>query len=64
MAQRTGALVFDERTDRYDIRFDLNTYYGGLHCGECFDVFVGASGSLPGLSMATTGILWVSEPRT
>ena len=39
MAQRTGALVFDERTDRYDIRFDLNTYYGGLHCGECFDVF-------------------------
>ena len=40
MAQRTGALVFDERTDRYDIRLDLNTYYGGLHCGECFDVFV------------------------
>ena len=37
MAQRTGALVFDERTDRYDIRFDLNTYYGGLHCGECFE---------------------------
>jgi hypothetical protein len=38
--QRTGALVFDERTDRYDIRFDLSRYYGGLHCGECFDVFV------------------------
>ena len=38
MAQKmTGALVFDERTDRYDIRFDLNSYYGGLHCGECFD---------------------------
>ena len=31
MAQKmTGALVFDERTDRYDIRFDLNSYYGGL----------------------------------
>ena len=40
MAQKmTGALVFDERTDRYDIRFDLNSYYGGLHCGECFDVY-------------------------
>jgi len=26
MAQKmTGALVFDERTDRYDIRFDLNS---------------------------------------
>ena len=22
------------------LRFDLNSYYGGLHCGECFDVFV------------------------
>ena len=32
MAQKTtGALVFDERTDRYDIRFDLASYYGGLH---------------------------------
>ena len=27
MAQKmTGALVFDERTDRYDIRFDLASY--------------------------------------
>ena len=40
MAQRTGALIFDERTDRYDIRFDISEYYGGLHCGDCFDVFV------------------------
>ena len=40
MAQRTGALVFDELTDRYDIRFDLNAYYGGLHCGDCLEVFV------------------------
>ena len=38
---KQGALVFDEHTDRYDIRFDLNDYYGGLHCGECFDVMVG-----------------------
>ena len=38
MAQRTGALIFDERTDRYDIRFDVSEYYGGLHCGDCFDV--------------------------
>ena len=43
--EMTGALVFDRRTDRYDIRFDLNSYYRGLHCGECFDVFVrGKSG--------------------
>ena len=41
MTQRTGALIFDEQTDRYDIRFDINDYYGGLHCGECFGVFTG-----------------------
>ena len=36
MAQKmTGALVFDERTDRYDIRFDLNSYYGGLLACSC-----------------------------
>ena len=30
MAQKTGALIFDEQTDRYDIRFDIADYYGGL----------------------------------
>lgn len=40
MAQRTGALTFDETADRYDIRFDISEYYGGVHCGDCFDVFV------------------------
>ena len=64
MAQRTGALVFDERTDRYDIRFDLNTYYGACIAASALTCSCGASGSLPGLSTATTGILWVSEPRT
>jgi|GEM_PF-4322816 len=36
MAQKmTGALVFDERTDRYDIRFDLNSYTSPtLPCGS------------------------------
>ena len=26
---KQGALIFDERSDRYDIRFDLADYYGG-----------------------------------
>ena len=38
---KQGALIFDEQTDRYDIRFDLADYDGGLHCGETFDVMVG-----------------------
>ena len=29
-----------ESSGRYDIRFDVESYYGGLHCGECFEVKV------------------------
>ena len=36
---KQGALIFDKESGRYNIRFGLNDYYGGLHCGECFDVF-------------------------
>lgn len=34
---REGTLIFDERRDRYDIRFDLADYYGGLQCGDCLE---------------------------
>jgi hypothetical protein len=37
---KQGALVFDEDCGRYDIRFDISDHYGGLHCGQCFEVFV------------------------
>ena len=33
----TGILV--QYGDRPDILFENGTLYGGLHCGECFDVF-------------------------
>ena len=59
---KQGALIFDETADRYDIRFDLADYYGGLHCGECMEVFAG--GKWNALSTGKTGILWVSAPRT
>lgn len=37
---REGSLFYDAESGRYDIRFGLESYYGGLHCGECFDVKV------------------------
>ena len=50
MAQKTtGALVFDERTDRYDIRFDLASYYGGCIAGTVSTCSPVASGSRPAL---------------
>lgn len=37
---KQGALYFDPIYDRFNIRFDLDEYYSGLHCGDCFDVLV------------------------
>ena len=37
---RQGALIYDDNQDRIDIRFSLTDYYGGLHCGETFDVLI------------------------
>ena len=49
---KQGTLVYDRATDRYDIRFDLDRYYGGLHCGECFDVMVGGKWKPTRIEMA------------
>lgn len=37
---KQGVLVYDQKTDRMDVRFNLEEYYGGLHCGTCMEVFV------------------------
>lgn len=37
---RQGVLIYDQDTDRMDIRFGLEDYYGGLYCGETMEVFV------------------------
>lgn len=37
---RQGALVYDSESERIDIRFGPEDYYGGLHCGECMDVLI------------------------
>ena len=36
--KRQGVLIYDAETDRMDIRFGLLDYYGGLHCGDEFDL--------------------------
>lgn len=35
---RQGVIVQELDSDHRDIRLDLDEYYGGLHCGQCFDV--------------------------
>ena len=36
--KREGNLFYDKESGRYDIRFGMESYYAGLHCGECFEV--------------------------
>ena len=38
MRKRIGALIWDALNERFDIRFGLEEYYGGLHCGDCLEV--------------------------
>lgn len=38
--KRIGTLIYDPSMERFDIRFGIESYYGGLHCGEYFDVKV------------------------
>jgi hypothetical protein len=35
---KEGKLYFDGSADRYDISFKAGGVYGGLHCGNCFDL--------------------------
>lgn len=34
-----GVLVYDQREERYQICYGIETYTSGLHCGECLQVF-------------------------
>jgi hypothetical protein len=53
--KRIGTLIYDPSMGRFDIRFGIESYYGGLHCGECFDVKV-KDGFRFGLKWMKTGI--------
>ena len=37
---KEGILYYDEASGRMDIQFHSGGKYGGLHCGDCFDVWV------------------------
>lgn len=37
---KQGVLIVDTATGRMDIRFGLEDFYGGLHCGTTMDVLI------------------------
>ena len=38
--KKVGALVYDKDDERFVVRYGLDDYSYGLHCGECLDVRV------------------------
>ena len=50
--KRQGCLVYDETSGRMDIRFSLNVYHGGLHCGQTLEVKNGSKWIPTRLEMA------------
>lgn len=37
---KQGVLIYDDESGRMDIRFGLDDYYGGLHCGTTMEVLI------------------------
>ncbi len=37
---KQGVLIYDGSSERMDIRFGLEEYYGGLHCGTAMEVLI------------------------
>jgi hypothetical protein len=38
--KKQGTLIYEEDSDRMDIRFGPDDCYGGLHCGETMEVLI------------------------
>ena len=53
---RQGVLVHDPKQDRMDVRFGLDEFYGGLHCGQPLDIWLKAAGIRRELRNPRTGI--------
>ena len=37
---KEGVLYYDKSNGRYDVAFHDGSYYGGLHCGNTFEILV------------------------
>ena len=37
---KEGVLIYNPLNDRMAVRFGLNDFHEGLHCGTCLDVFI------------------------
>lgn len=37
---KQGVLIYNEQSGRMDVRFSLEGYYGGLHCGTTMEVLI------------------------
>lgn len=52
---KQGALIYDAKTQRMDIRLDLDNYCGGLCCGHALRCYLMVAGYLLGLKWPMIG---------
>lgn len=52
---RMGCLIYDEGSGRMDIRFGIEEYYGGLHCGEGMEVMLDGNWIPTRIEMSISG---------
>ena len=55
---KQGVLVYDQKTDRMEVRFNLEEYYGGLHCGPCMEGLGNNRGNLTRVEYACGDTGW------
>lgn len=36
--EKYGVLFYNQECERYDIKFNDGSFYGGLHCGRVFEI--------------------------
>ena len=39
VSMKHGTIFYDSGIERFDIHYGNNETFGGLHCGDCFEVY-------------------------
>ena len=60
---KEGCIVWDAINERPDIRYWDNTYYGGLHCRDTLEAFIGGMWQPMRVECDSTGMWYLYGPK-
>ena len=61
---KEGILYYNKFIERYDICFDVGDLFGGLHCGDCFEVYIDGKWIQTSIEMAASGKWYLTDVTT